>query len=120
MTPEPGAGASSEADSPFREVSVLEVKAMMDRGEHAVYLDVREPNEFTLGRLPGALHIPKGDLELKIGDAVPREANVIAYCSAGIRSAVAAETLQAMGYTNVASLAGGFREWMFSGFPVEE
>ena len=92
---------------------------MMDRGELAVYLDVREPNEYNLGRLPGALHIPKGDLELRVGDAVPRSATVIAYCSAGIRSLVAAETLQAMGFTNVASLAGGFREWMYSGFPVE-
>jgi rhodanese-related sulfurtransferase len=120
MAHKTGTDLINEAKSRIREVSLAEVRAMMDRGEHAVYLDVREPNEYNLGHLPGALHIPRGYLELKVERAVPRDARVVAYCAAGLRSALAAETLQQMGYANAASLAGGFKEWMMSGCPVEE
>src|SRR5689334_4943131 len=80
-----------------------------------VFLDCREPNEFALGRIPGAVFIPRGVLEQNIERAVPRERRVIIYCASGNRSALAAETLQQMGYANVASLAGGIRAWMEEG-----
>jgi rhodanese-related sulfurtransferase len=120
MTHKTGSDLISEARTRIREVSASAVKAMMERGDPAVYLDVREPNEYNLGHLPGALHIPRGYLELKVESVLPRDATVVAYCSAGIRSALAADTLQQLGYMNAVSLTGGWREWMMADGPVEE
>lgn len=101
------------------EIKPAEVKGMLERGERCVYLDVREPNEFNLGHLPGAVHIPLGSLAQRVEAAVPRDAKVVAYCSAGVRSAMAAGTLAAMGYVDVCSMAGGLREYMPTGGPIE-
>ena len=103
----------------IREIKPAEVKDMLERGERCVYLDVREPNEFNLGHLPGAVHIPLGSLALRVEAAVPRDTRVVAYCSAGVRSAMAAGTLQEMGYADVASMAGGLREYLPTGGPIE-
>lgn len=119
MTPKTGADLIDEARAKIRELSVADAKAMYDRGEGAAFLDVREPNEYNLGHVPGAVHIPRGYLELKVEAALPREAHVVVYCAAGLRSALAAATLQSMGYTNAVSLAGGWRDWMLSGGAVE-
>jgi rhodanese-related sulfurtransferase len=103
----------------IREIPAAEVKAMIERGEKNVYLDVREAKEYNLGHLPNAVHVPLGVLELRVEEAVPRDATVVAYCSAGVRSAMAAKTLQAMGYTDVVSMTGGLRDYVPTGGPIE-
>ena len=86
------------------------------RDGDAVFLDVREPDEYEQGAVPGAVHIPRGYLELRVEDAVPdRDAEVVVYCAGGTRSAFAAEALQEMGYNNVKSLIGGFNGWKDKG-----
>src|SRR3954468_6827994 len=77
-----------------------------------VVLDVREPDEYEQGALPGAIHIPRGHLESQIENRVPdHTAPVLIYCAGGTRSAFAAETMQQLGYTDVVSMAGGFGKW---------
>jgi len=81
------------------------------RGERVVYLDVREPNEWNLGRLPHAVHLPRGNLETKVEALIDRGQRVVIYCARGNRSALAALTMKEMGYDNVASMARGFLGW---------
>jgi rhodanese-related sulfurtransferase len=119
MTYKTGTDLVDEARSRIREISAADVKAIMERGESATYLDVREPNEWNLGHIPKAVHIPRGNLESKVEALVPRDAKVIVYCARANRSALAADTLQTMGYTNVASLAGGWGDWVAADGPVE-
>lgn len=114
-----GADLVAEARARIREISAADAKARLERRENAVWLDVREPNEWNLGHLPGAVHIPRGNLESKVEALVPREASVIVYCARGNRSALAADTLQAMGYADVVSMAGGWADWMAADGPVE-
>lgn len=103
--------------SRIREVDVRQLNQMREGADLPVIVDVREQDEVEQGIIPGAIHIPRGYLELRIEDRAPdRDATVIAYCASGIRSALAAETLTAMGYTNVASLKGGFGAWKEAGF----
>ena len=83
-------------------------------------LDVREAEEYAAGRIPGAQHLCKGILERDIEAAVPdSDAEIVLYCGGGYRSALAADTLQKMGYTRVLSLAGGWRGWLEAGFQTE-
>jgi sulfur-carrier protein adenylyltransferase/sulfurtransferase len=85
-----------------------------------VLVDVRERSEWDEGSIPGAIHIPRGNLESRIEQAVPdRNAHVILYCASGNRSAFAAKALEELGYENVASLQGGFGDWKRNGFPFE-
>ena len=109
----------NEAKQRIREVTAQQVRDMRARGEEATYLDVREPNEWNLGHLPSAIHIPRGQLEMKVEAIIPRQKKVVLYCAAGNRSALAADTLQQMGYENVVSMAGGFTGWAQSGGDVE-
>ncbi|HUY97419.1 MAG TPA: molybdopterin-synthase adenylyltransferase MoeB [Verrucomicrobiae bacterium] len=100
------------------EVTVQEVRRRQERHEGAVLLDVREKDEVEQGLLPGAVHIPRGYLELQIEDRIPdRHTPITLYCAGGTRSLLAAETLQAMGYTQVESMAGGFGAWKDQGLP---
>ncbi len=102
--------------SEIREVSAEEARA---RAEGAVFLDVREADEWEKGHLPGALFIPRGFLELRVEDKLPAKSQpVVVYCAGGTRSALAARSLQDLGYSDVSSLAGGFTKWKESGFPV--
>lgn len=101
----------ADAKTRIKEVGVQEVKAMRERDEAVTLIDVREPMEWNLGRVPGAIHIPLGAVESKIEGAVSRDARVILYCARGNRSALAADTLQNMGYRNVSSMAGGWLAW---------
>ena len=119
MSYKTGTDLVDEARTRIREISAADVKAMIERGDSAVYLDVRETNEWNLGHLPKAVHLPRGNLESKVEALVPRDATVIVYCARANRSALAADTMQVMGYTNVASLAGGWADWMSVGGPVE-
>ena len=109
----------NEAKSRIRELSPRDVRGMQERGENVVYLDVREPQEWNLGHLPRAIHIPRGTLESAIEARVPRDQKVVIYCAGGNRSAFAADTLQQLGYADVSSMAGGFRAWAEAGGDVE-
>ena len=114
-----GADLIAEAKSRIKEVTTADVRAMRERGDAPVLLDVREPNETALGRAKGALVIPRGTIEGAIEARVPRDQPIVIYCASGNRSALAADTLQQMGYENVASLRGGFRAWATEGGEVE-
>jgi rhodanese-related sulfurtransferase len=103
----------------IKEVTVVQVMDMQKSGAPPTLLDVRDLQEVNLGKIPGTLHISRGNLETKVEALIPRDARVIVYCASGNRSALAAETMQQMGYTNVASMAGGFRGWAEAGGDVE-
>jgi sulfur-carrier protein adenylyltransferase/sulfurtransferase len=101
----------------IREVSVEDARAQAEKG--AVLVDVREPDEWSNGHIPGAIYIPRGFLELRIEEKVPdKSKDVIVYCAGGTRSAFGAKSLQELGYKNVTSMAGGFGKWKETGFPI--
>jgi len=100
-----------EAKQQIEEVTPEQVRDMQTRNERVVYLDVREPNEWNLGRLPKATHLPRGNLETKVEGIIDRKQKVVIYCARGNRSALAALTMKQMGYENVASMARGFQGW---------
>jgi len=111
----------NDAKTRVKETNVAEVKKRLDAGENFVLVDTREGNEWARGHLPGAIHLCKGIIERDIEAAVPdKTAEIILYCGGGFRSALAADNLQKMGYTNVISMDGGWRGWTESGFPVEK
>ena len=114
-----GADLVAEARTRIRELSPREVMDRQARGERLVLLDVRDLQEVNLGRIPGALHISRGNLETKVEAQIPRDAHVVIYCASGNRSAFAAETMQQMGYADVASMSGGIRGWIDAGREVE-
>lgn len=103
----------------IREITSAEAKTNKDRGIHAVYLDVREPKEWNLGHLPGAVHIPLGFVAERAAGLVPRDAAVIIYCATGNRSKVACDALQRLGWADVVSMAGGIRDWLAAGGEIE-
>ncbi len=107
----------SQAKSRITEVDTSDAQSRIDSGGVLV-LDVREPDEYDQGALPGALHIPRGHLEAQIeGRATDKNQEIVVYCAGGVRSAFAAATLQDLGYTNVLSMAGGFGKWKDEGRP---
>jgi rhodanese-related sulfurtransferase len=109
----------TDAKSRVREVSVDEVKTRLDRGEEFLLVDVREESEYASNHLPGAIHLGKGIIERDIENRVPDPATaMVLYCGGGFRSAIAADSLQKMGYTNVLSMDGGHREWKEKGLPL--
>ena len=100
----------------IREVTAAEAEQLLGAGTRPVLVDVRERDEYEQGYIPGAVHIPRGNLESRIENTVSdRNAPVIVYCAAGNRSAFAAKTLHELGYTDVVSLAGGFSNWKQNG-----
>ena len=108
-----------DARSRVRETNVDEVKKRMDRGDKFLLVDVREESEFAKDHLPGAIHLGKGVIERDIEARVPElNAEMILYCGGGFRSALAADNLQKMGYTNVISMDGGIRDWREKDFPL--
>lgn len=105
----------------IRETTVDEVKKRMDRGDKFIVLDVREDNEFAKDHLPGAVHLSKGIIERDIEEQFPDlNTEMILYCGGGFRSAMAADNLQKMGYTNVISMDGGIRGWRDKSYPLEK
>ncbi|MBK8190209.1 MAG: rhodanese-like domain-containing protein [Vampirovibrionales bacterium] len=101
-----------EAKSRIREVPLTEFMRWRSENRPLVILDVREPEQFDAEHIPQAIKAPRGILELEIDEMVPdQDATIVCYCGGGSRSALAADTLQAMGYENVYSLVGGFRGW---------
>lgn len=96
-----------------------EVHEMLSRGEQAVLVDVREADEWRAGHLPGAVHIPRGFLEMQVDDTLPdKDAPLIVYCAGGNRSPLAAVTLEQLGYSNVKVMARGYSGWRGLGFEV--
>src|SRR3989442_14367604 len=101
-----------DAKSRVRETDVDAVKKRMDRGEKFLLVDVREESEFARDHLPGAVHLGKGVIERDVEQRVPdTNTPLILYCGGGFRSALAADNLQKMGYSNVLSMDGGIRGW---------
>jgi rhodanese-related sulfurtransferase len=108
-----------DAKTRIRETNIGEIKARMDRGEKFLLVDVREESEFVKDHLPGAIHLGKGIIERDIEARVPAlDTEVVLYCGGGFRSALAADNLQKMGYTNVISMDGGIRDWREKGYPL--
>ena len=108
-----------DAKTRVRETNVEAVKRQMDGGGKFVLVDVREESEFAKDHLPGAIHLGKGIIERDIEARVPDlGAEIVLYCGGGFRSALAADNLQKMGYTNVISMDGGIRGWREKGYPL--
>lgn len=102
------------------EISITEVHARLQRGDQFCLIDVREESEWSQGHLPQAAHLGKGIIERDIEAQVPdTSAEIVLYCGGGYRSALAADALRQMGYTNVYSMAGGFRGWREAELPLE-
>jgi rhodanese-related sulfurtransferase len=109
----------NDAKSRVKETTVDEVKQKLDHGDKVLLVDVREESEFTKDHLPGAIHLGKGVIERDIEKRVPDvKTPMILYCGGGFRSAMAADNLQKMGYTNVISMDGGVREWREKNYPM--
>lgn len=110
----------NDAKTRIREVTVEETQQRMSANPDTRVLDVREDNEWEAAHAAGATHLGKGIIERDIEELVPDKATeVILYCGGGFRSALAADVLQQMGYTNVFSMAGGWKAWKDSGAPTE-
>jgi rhodanese-related sulfurtransferase len=108
-----------DARKRVRELTVDQVKAKLDRGERFHLVDVREESEYARDHLPGAVHLGKGIIERDVEERIPDPAaEVVLYCGGGFRSALAADNLQKMGYTNVISMDGGIRGWRDKGYPL--
>ncbi|HZS86358.1 MAG TPA: molybdopterin-synthase adenylyltransferase MoeB [Chloroflexota bacterium] len=102
----------------IEEISVAETQAALQNGTAPILVDVRERDEYEEGAIKGALHIPRGNLELRIEGAVPDHSRpIVVYCAGGVRSALAAQALQTLGYGDVKSMAGGFGAWKNAGYP---
>ena len=110
----------ADAKSRIRELTIEEYRERMARGEQWILIDVREDHEWQNGHLPGAVHLSKGVLERDIEKLFPdKDAPIVLQCGGGFRSALSADALQKMGYTNVVSLCGGYRGWIESGLSIE-
>jgi len=109
----------NEAKKHVKETNVADVKGRMEAGEKFLLVDVREDNEWANGHLPGAVHMGRGIIERDIETSVPdTNAKMILYCGGGFRSALVADNLQKMGYTNVESMDGGWKGWNSAGLPT--
>lgn len=109
-----------DAKTRVRETDVPAVLARMKKGEKLTLVDVREESEWAAGHAAGAMHLGKGVIERDAEQALPdKGAAIILYCGGGFRSALAADNLQKMGYTNVLSMDGGWRAWTEAGGPTE-
>jgi rhodanese-related sulfurtransferase len=109
-----------DARSRVREITVAEVKRKLDAGEKFQFIDVREDHEWQQDHAAGAEHLGRGIIERDIEKTAPdKDAEIVLYCGGGYRSALAADNLQKMGYTNVLSMAGGIRAWREANYPVE-
>jgi len=109
----------NNAKKRVREVTVDDIKSKLDRNEKFLLIDVREDHEWAKDHLPNAVHLGKGIIERDIEVQVPDPSTpMVLYCGGGFRSALAADNLQRMGYTNVLSMDGGIRDWREKGYPL--
>jgi rhodanese-related sulfurtransferase len=108
-----------EAKKHIKEEDVRATKKRLDAGEQLTLVDVREESEWARGHIPNAIHLGKGIIERDIEKAIPEKgAAIVLYCGGGFRSALAADNLRKMGYSNVISMDGGWREWTQANFPT--
>ncbi len=108
-----------DAKKRVKETNVADMKRRLDSGEKLLLVDVREDNEWVNGHLPGATHLGRGIIERDIEQRVPDTgAKIVLYCGGGFRSALVADNLQKMGYSNVESMDGGWKGWLEAGLPV--
>jgi rhodanese-related sulfurtransferase len=108
-----------EAKQSVCEITVSEAKGTLDQGG-ALFIDCREPKEYKMGHIPGAVNIPRGLMEFKIDKQVPdKNANIVIYCKSGGRGCLAACTLCRMGYKNVKNIDGGWMAWEKAGYPID-
>ncbi len=109
----------NDARKRVKEVTIDDVKAMLEKKESLLLIDVREESEYARDHLPGAIHLGKGVIERDIETRVPdTSAKLVLYCGGGFRSVLAADNLQKMGYTNVISMDGGVRDWRAKNYPM--
>lgn len=109
-----------DAKAHIRELTIVQTRERIEKDPAVKLIDVREDREWGLGHISGAEHIGKGVIERDIEAKIPnKDTEVILYCGGGFRSALSAEALQKMGYTNVYSMDGGWREWASAGYPVD-
>src|SRR5579871_1802913 len=110
-----------DAKSRIRQTDMDGYKKMMEAGDKPLLIDTREDNEWAAGHAAGAIHLGKGIIERDIESRVPdKSTKMVLYCGGGYRSALAADALQQMGYTDVISLDGGWRAWQSAGMPIEK
>jgi rhodanese-related sulfurtransferase len=110
-----------DARSRIKECTVTDVRARLERGEKFQLVDVREDHEFAADHVRGARHIGRGVLERDVETLIPDAATpIVLYCGGGFRSALSADNLGKMGYTNVISMDGGIRAWREAGYPLEK
>lgn len=111
----------NEAKAAIRECTCEDVHRRLDAHQAFHLVDVREDHEWRKGRLKGAIHLARGILERDVENRFPdKDAELVLYCGGGFRSALAAESLQKMGYRNVISMDGGWRRWKDLGYPLEQ
>jgi rhodanese-related sulfurtransferase len=107
-----------DAKARIREITVAQTQAKLDAGDSFLFVDVREDNEWAKGHAAGAQHLGRGILERDIHHfAATKDTEIVLYCGGGYRSALAADNLQKMGYTNVLSMAGGIKAWRDAKYP---
>lgn len=110
-----------DAKSRVRETTPEEVRRRQEAGEQFRFVDVREDSEWERGHARGAIHLGKGIIERDVERAIPdRSEEMVLYCGGGYRSALVADTLARMGYTNVISMDGGWKRWKELGYPTEQ
>jgi rhodanese-related sulfurtransferase len=120
MSNKTGPDLIAEAKERIREISAADAVKLRTARPDVVMLDVREPNEYAMAHIARAVFLPRGHLEGHVERMVPRDSTVVIYCARGNRSALAADTMQQMGYGDVYSLAGGFGSWADAGGEVED
>jgi rhodanese-related sulfurtransferase len=109
-----------EARQHIRECTIEQVKGKLDRHEPFEFIDVREDNEYAQDHARGATHLGRGVLERDVETMIPnKQAEIVLYCGGGYRSALAANSLRQMGYSNVASMTGGIKAWRDAGYPID-
>jgi rhodanese-related sulfurtransferase len=109
-----------EARQHIRECTIEQVKGKLDRHEPFEFIDVREDNEYAQDHARGATHLGRGVLERDVETMIPnKQAEIVLYCGGGYRSALAANSLRQMGYSNLASMTGGIKAWQDAGYPID-
>jgi len=111
----------NDAKKRVKETNVADVKRRMDAGEKFTLVDVREESEWANGHVSGAIYLGKGIIERDIEQRIPStDTKLILYCGGGFRSALVADNLQKMGYSNVESMDGGWKGWVAAGYPTKK
>lgn len=111
----------NDAKTRIKELTIDDVRRKQEKGERFTLIDVREDHEWAKGHLPGAVHLGKGIIERDVETRFPDTGvELVLYCGGGFRSALAADNLQKMGYTNVYSMDGGYRGWTDAGLKIEQ